>query len=57
VAVTDIGDVYATATDLNAWLAPVVPPASADRLRRAATFIIAEATNRNPYTTPRPPAT
>lgn len=45
-----LADTYATATDLTNWLAPDAAPANADRLRRSATLVIAEAANRDPYT-------
>lgn len=42
--------VYAAVEDLAAWLTPTDVPETATRLLRAASFVVAEACNRNPYT-------
>lgn len=41
---------YAIGSDLAAWINPESVPATADRLLRSATLVIARAANRNPYT-------
>lgn len=43
---------YATAADLSDWLRPDPIPDNAPKLLRAATFVVAEAANRNPYGEP-----